>query len=223
MFLIIQGVGLTVSLARDVVVPQHNSHNNLPLILNPPPEEATVSLSRYLCSESAKTTKCLKKSNLFCSIWWSGGAAQSQPEPPDLNPKRVVQAVVTASNWRCSRLISVMASKVQFWFKSPTKCLFFLRYSALYCFSDERFLSQFSWARGWWPDWEILPGPGCEISPCVLCDFFCFCLSLRLLYSPNIIDNSFVLTRHYLQVNLATISYGIDISLHNSPNCFREI
>ena len=31
--------------------------------------------------------------------------------------------------------------------------------------------------------------------------FFCFCITLRVLCSPNIIDNSFVLTRHYLQVN----------------------
>ena len=54
--------------------------------LNPPPEEATVNLSPYFCSESEIRTKCLKKSNLlfYLVIRWRGTiparASRSQPK-----------------------------------------------------------------------------------------------------------------------------------------------
>lgn len=67
-----------------------------------------------------------------------------------------------------------MASKVQFWFKSLTKCLLFVHYWANLKVSAERFLPQFLSGVGLWKRFELLSLWAREISPSVLCEYFCF-------------------------------------------------
>ena len=54
-----------------------------------------------------------------CCAAQSAGAAQYSLQL--LDPKRVVQAVAAAGNWRHRRTVSVMASKVQIWFQQNRK------------------------------------------------------------------------------------------------------
>ena len=83
----------------------------------PPSPHSEGRFFRSVGSDGAKMWEEIPQKQ--CCAARSAGAAQYSLQL--LDPKRVVQAVAAAGNWRHRRTVSVMASKVQIWFQQNRK------------------------------------------------------------------------------------------------------
>ena len=87
------------------------------LLTAPRPRTEMGRFFRSVGSDGAKMWEEIPQKQ--CCAAQSAGAAQYSLQL--LDPKRVVQAVAAAGNWRHRRTVSVMASKVQIWFQQNRK------------------------------------------------------------------------------------------------------